>query len=203
MTLDYLLSGRSASGHRHPLMQRLKALRDVPDIRGLDHRQTLGDHTPQLSQPGASQGEGAGGEPRDQESQAEGINEESQRIGRGSEPVPREGRFVSQPPRQPPERTTLPSDQNVKQEAEERKAALRPPQKEEKPSGAVPRGKQPKREASPILERPENTGILLWHGLVVVALNWVHSGGNIGEGLGPQVEPATSRRKPSAASGSW
>ena len=40
-----------------------------------------------------------------------------------------------------------------------------------------------------------NTGNLLWHGLVVVALNWMHSGGNIGEGVGPPAGRASSQQE--------
>ena len=38
-------------------------------------------------------------------------------------------------------------------------------------------------------------GALLWHGLVVVCLNWLHSGGNISESVGGPAGGATSQQE--------
>eukprot|EP00435_Cladocopium_sp_Y103_P054777 s1675_g18.t1 len=38
-------------------------------------------------------------------------------------------------------------------------------------------------------------GLLLWHGLVVVSLNWLHSGGNINEGVGPPAGRANAQQE--------
>ena len=38
-------------------------------------------------------------------------------------------------------------------------------------------------------------GILLWHGLVVVALNWMHSGGSLQDAVGPPAGCATSQQE--------
>ena len=38
-------------------------------------------------------------------------------------------------------------------------------------------------------------GILLWHGLVVVALNWMHSGGSLQDAVGPPAGWATSQQE--------
>lgn len=39
-------------------------------------------------------------------------------------------------------------------------------------------------------------GLLLWHGLVVVGLNWLHSGGSLQEGVGPlEAVPVASRKQ--------
>ena len=40
-----------------------------------------------------------------------------------------------------------------------------------------------------------NQGLLLWHGLTAVGLNWMHSGGSLSEGVGPPAGRATSQQE--------
>lgn len=40
-----------------------------------------------------------------------------------------------------------------------------------------------------------NQGLLLWHGLTVVGLNWMHSGGNLAEGVAQPAGRATSQQE--------
>ena len=41
----------------------------------------------------------------------------------------------------------------------------------------------------------KTSGHLLWHGLVVVGLNWLHGGGNISDSVGPPAGRATSQQE--------
>ena len=343
----------ASSSHRHSYAET-QSMRDVPDRGGLDHSQTLGDHTPELSQPGASRGARAGGEAGDQKPEAEGLNEESQQVGRGQRASPAEGRLVSQALRQSPgtalrskreisiSSSSTPSelrreaDSSTEEGGRGKKSRSTAPSRGRKVNRGSPKreaqGRKPKREASPLLERSEksqkrgrpegsptscgagsaeaqsyedgsfgvssrkvqdlmgwlrqhegehltaaqmaqyhllqavnlngtfgrliesslkptwgqdervrnlmplplwpdvltamqevidrqkykdqpggwrergntktqaaralrNTGNLLWHGLVVVALNWMHSGGNIGEGIGPPAGRASNQQE--------
>ena len=344
---------REASpSHRHSHAET-QGMRDVPDRRGLDHSQTFGDH-PELSQPGASRGEGAGGEAGDQKPEAEGVNEESQQVGRGQRASPAGGKARESSPAKisrekktalRPKReisisgSSTPSELRRETDSSTeagKKSSSTPPSKRREVIRGSPdreaRGRKPKRDASPLLERSEksqkrgrpegspaswggrpteaqpyedggvgvssrkvqdlmewlrqhagehltaaqmaqyhllqavnlngtfgrliesslkpnwgqgervrnlmplplwpdvvtamqevidrqrykdqpggwrergntktkaaralrNTGNLLWHGLVVVALNWMHSGGNIGEGMGPPVGRASNQQE--------